>query len=116
MGREYQRIKERRMETVQAPNIDIKPGSGGRLVYDKARRTIVAQQAPIPDHPLAQFGYRRPPHWLWRRSQRVSVIVAAIQDIWLVMSGRCSLHRAWQSGHDHGTRHEYQRTVVNGGR
>lgn len=29
----------------QAPNIDIKPGSGGRLVYDKERRTIVAQPA-----------------------------------------------------------------------
>lgn len=27
----------------QAPNIDIKPGAGGRLVYDKARRTIVAE-------------------------------------------------------------------------
>lgn len=29
----------------QAPNIDIKPGDGGRLVYDKERRTIVAQPA-----------------------------------------------------------------------
>lgn len=26
----------------RAPNIDIKPGDGGRLVYDKTRRTIVA--------------------------------------------------------------------------
>lgn len=26
----------------QAPNIDIEPGKGGRLVYDKERRTIVA--------------------------------------------------------------------------
>lgn len=26
----------------QAPNIDIKPGAGGRLVYDKERKTIVA--------------------------------------------------------------------------
>lgn len=25
----------------QVPNIELKPGSGGRLVYDKARRTIV---------------------------------------------------------------------------
>jgi hypothetical protein len=28
--------------TEQAPNIDIQPGEGGRLVYDKERRTIVA--------------------------------------------------------------------------
>jgi hypothetical protein len=28
--------------TEQAPNIDIQPGGGSRLVYDKARRTIVA--------------------------------------------------------------------------
>jgi hypothetical protein len=27
-----------------APNIDVKPGDGGRLVYDKARRTIVAER------------------------------------------------------------------------
>lgn len=27
----------------QAPNIDVKPGDKGRLVYDKERRTIVAQ-------------------------------------------------------------------------
>lgn len=27
----------------QAPNIDIEPGKGGRLVYDKQRRTIVAE-------------------------------------------------------------------------
>lgn len=30
--------------TDQAPNIDIEPSSGGRLVYDKARRTIVAER------------------------------------------------------------------------
>lgn len=28
----------------QAPNIDVKPGDKGRLVYDKARRTIVAER------------------------------------------------------------------------
>lgn len=36
-----------------APNIDIKPGQGGRLVYDKARRTIVA--APHPARPLSEW-------------------------------------------------------------
>ena len=30
--------------TEDAPNIDVKPGDGGRLVYDKARRTIVAER------------------------------------------------------------------------
>lgn len=28
----------------QAPNIDVKPGDKGRLVYDKKRRTIVAER------------------------------------------------------------------------
>ena len=32
--------------TEMAPNIDIEPGSGGRLVYDKKRRTIVAEKLP----------------------------------------------------------------------
>jgi hypothetical protein len=68
------------------------------------------------EHPLAEFGYRRPPHWLWRRSQRVYVIVAAIQDIWLIVTGRLSLHRAWQAGYDQGHVGEIHRTVVMGGR
>lgn len=73
------------------------------------------KQAPI-EHPLAEFGYRRPPNWLWRASPRAFVFVAAVKDIWLIVTGRLNLHRAWQAGHDHGTRMEYQRTVVNGGR
>jgi hypothetical protein len=40
----------------------------------------------------------------------------AAHDIWLIATGRLTLHRAWQAGHDHGTAMEYQRTVVNGGR
>lgn len=100
----------------QAPNIDVKPGQGGRLVYDKARRTIVAKQAAMPPHHLAQFGYRRLPNWLWLRSQRAFVICSALQDMWLILTGRATLHRAWQAGHDHGTQMEYRRTVVNGGR
>lgn len=31
-----------------APNIDRKRGERGRLVYDKARRTIVAENLPCP--------------------------------------------------------------------
>lgn len=75
-----------------------------------------AGQAPMPPHHLAQFGYRRPPHWLWRASPRAFVIVSAIQDIWLVVTGRATLHRAYQAGLDAGREHEYQRVVVNGGR
>jgi hypothetical protein len=68
------------------------------------------------NHPLHDFGYRRPPHWLWRLSRRSYVAAAAVGDILLIVTGRCSLHRAWQSGHDHGTQMEYRRTVMNGGR
>jgi len=73
------------------------------------------EQAKI-EHPLVHFGYKRPPLWLWRRSRRAYVFVAAIKDIWLIATGRCSLHRAWQTGHDDGARGEYHRTVVMGGR
>lgn len=67
------------------------------------------------EHPLARFGYRRPPLWLWKMSPQVYVFVAAIKDIWLIVSGRCSLHRAWQAGHDHGSLMEMRRQA-NGGR
>lgn len=78
-------------------------------------RTATTSQAPIPDHPLAPYGYSRPPFWLWRFSPRAFVTVAAIKDMLLIITGRCSLHRAWQAGHDHGTQSEYQRIIINGG-
>jgi len=92
------------MENTQAPPIetapnDKAPGVQSRLVYDKVRRTIVTKQTEI-SHPLASFGYSRPPHWLWRKSQRAYVFVAAVKDIWLIATGRLTLHRAWQAGHD----------------
>lgn len=31
-----------------APKIDVRPGEGGKLVYDKERRTIVAENLPCP--------------------------------------------------------------------
>lgn len=34
------------MMVEQAPKIDIELGHGGRLVYDKTRRTIVAERRP----------------------------------------------------------------------
>ncbi len=67
------------------------------------------------EHPLASFGYERPPFWLWRISPRVYVFVAAVKDIWLITTGRLTLHRAWQAGHDHGHLQEVTRQL-NGGR
>lgn len=97
----------------QAPNIDIRPGTGGRLVYDKARRVIVAQQK-VEAHPLAPFGYRRPPNRLWGVSPRLFMFVGAVQDIWLIATGRITLHRAWQAGHDHGHAAEVGRQMRGG--
>ena len=47
----------------------------------------------------------RRPNWLNR-----------LADAWLILTGRSSLHLAWQIGLEVGTKMEYQRTVVNGGR
>lgn len=69
----------------------------------------------IEPHHLAQFGYRRPPHWLWRLHPRVFIVCSAMQDIWLILTGRATLHRAWQAGHDHGHLMEVTRQL-NGGR
>lgn len=48
----------------QAPNIDIKPGEGGRLVFDKARGAIVTERSawkiPSPRDYLA-VKYSAPP-------------------------------------------------------
>lgn len=76
---------------------------------------VMFKQAEEPHH-LARFGYRRLPFRLWRISPRLWIIVSAVQDIWLIITGQCTLHQAWQAGHDHGTTMEYRRTVINGGR
>ena len=59
----------------------------------------LARQATSP-HPLAACGYRTPPHWLCRFSKRLYRIAAAAIDIWLIATGRLTLHRAWQAGYD----------------
>lgn len=88
---------------------------GGAGTGDFAGVGVAAvTQAPIPDHPLAKFGYRRPPFWLWRFSPRVFVFVAALGDLWLIVTGRCSLHRAWQAGHDDGHLEEVARRLRGG--
>lgn len=38
-----------------------------------------------------------------------------IIEAWLILSGRWTLHRAWQAGFDAGTRAEYERVVENWG-
>jgi len=72
-------------------------------------------QSVNTDHPLNIFGYRKMPHSLWRLSPRLYVIVSALNDIRLIVTGKLTLHRAWQAGHDTGTQAEYRRIVVNGG-
>jgi hypothetical protein len=42
-------------------------------------------------------------------------MAAAIGDIWLIVTGKLTLHRAWQCGYDQGQRAEYRRIIVNGG-
>lgn len=44
--------EEGKTMTDQAPNIDIKPGDGGRLVYDKTKRAIVA----VPNDRQDKYG------------------------------------------------------------
>lgn len=62
--------------TDQAPNIDIKPG-GGRLVYDKERRTIVSL-------PMASDCARSEARYITDAAKRVAeqltLIEAAAQD------------------------------------
>lgn len=55
--------------TEQAPNIDVKPGDGGRLVYDKERRTIVAEHK-APDGGLE----------IDRLKQRIAVLEMVILE------------------------------------
>jgi hypothetical protein len=83
------------------------PNSG----YGPRQAANIGKQARI-DHPLFKLcGYRRPPHWLWRLSPRVYGFVAACHDIWLIATGRLTLHRAWQAGYDDHSVREVERIV-----
>jgi hypothetical protein len=73
----------------------------------------MTHQAKI-DHPLSKFGYSRPPHWLWRASPRAYVVASAIKDICLIVTGRLTLHRAWQDGSDQGSSRELSRQLRGG--
>src|SRR5262245_54082145 len=72
-------------------------------------------QAPAPDHPLAKFGHHRLPFRLWRLSPRLHGFIGALRDMWLIATGRITLHIAWQEGYHNGTQSEYRRIMINGG-
>ncbi len=76
--------------------INIEPGHG-RLVYDKARRTIVAQQVPDDTHPGG---------WPRRHSR--------LREAWWIITGQRSLHRAWQRGYDQHAQDESLRRARGG--
>lgn len=59
----------------------------------------MTQQVKDPHH----LGFH-----MWRNFQR-------LREAWWIVTGRWSLHRAWQYGYDHGTRMEYQRIITNKG-
>lgn len=80
------------METEQAPNIDLSAG-GGRLVYDKSRRTIVSV-------PRGQQSSERRHSGGWPRIHPYDGWRARAAEAWWVLTGRFTLHRAWQTGYD----------------
>lgn len=52
------------------------------------------------DHPLGKFGYRRQ--------------ASKLHECWLILTGRISLHRAWQAGYDDHIREESARRAMGG--
>lgn len=70
--------------------------------------SLVRQPSPYAEDPrdwTIYRGRRGQPRWFQRW-----------YEAWLIVRGAHSLHRAYQIGLDHGTRCEYYRTVVMGGR
>lgn len=72
-------------------------------------------QAP---HPIYnQFSETDPRKWKIHRNRRGTPRwYQRWLEAWWIVTGRWSLHRAWQDGLDHGAKMEYRRTVINGGR
>ena len=52
---------------------------------------------------------------IWRGRRGRVLFVHRIKEAVWILTGRWSLHRAWQRGYDDGTRTEYHRVVVNKG-
>lgn len=73
---------------------------------DDPQPLIVAQQIR-PLHPLGFHIWRDKRGWV-RWSQR-------IREAWWILTGKWSLHRAWQVGCDQGSLAEYKRIIVNKG-
>ena len=94
------------METMQAPNIEL--AGRGRLVYDKARRMIVS----VPNG--RQYVERTHPGG-WPRIHPYDGWRARLAETWWVLTGRFTLHRAWQNGYDQHIHDESARRA-NGGR
>lgn len=88
----------------QAPNIDLS-GRGGRLVYDKTRKLIVASEQ--------QQRTQQPGGW--PRVYPYNTFARRIREAWWVLTGQWSLHVAWQNGYDQHIMDESARRA-NGGR
>lgn len=43
----------------------------------------------------------------WQRARQ------RVREAWWILTGRHSLHRAWQFGHDQGIQFEYRRLITN---
>lgn len=77
----------------QAPNIDLQPGAQGRLVYDKTRRAIVTA-------PNGRQHVERTHSGGWPRIHPYDGWRARLAEAWWTLTGRFTLHRAWQNGYD----------------
>lgn len=67
--------------------------------------TEIGKQAPIPPHPL---GFH-----IWRRRNGAVLFAQRVREAWWILTGKWSLHRAWQRGFDGGTQSEYRRSITN---
>ncbi len=75
-----------------------------------------APASAVIGHPAATLVAPDPRPWtIHRRKNGAPRWYQRWVEAWLVLSGRCSLHRAWQAGHDYGSRQEYRRIMVYGG-
>lgn len=78
--------------------------SGIDIVADLRKRTLEGTYNPYAntgrDWPMYR-GKRGGLRWYQR-----------FVEAWLIVTGRWSLHRAWQAGYSHGTKTEWHRIVV----
>jgi hypothetical protein len=78
-------------------------------------RTSEGASAPI-GQAAAQGASPDPRPWKIHRNKRGWPIwYQRLVEAWWILTGRWSLHSAWQNGKDHGSAREFQRIIVNGG-